>query len=181
MKNIELIIPKLEEYSYEQKLESDPKTMSYNAGYKVMYNGYHYDTGCIDFPKEKWQEVQNRRIKENRYFAYIKDKDLNKYVGYVNYQYDKDEDIYNCGILIEDKYRGKGYSKPALKLLIKEANKNNIKYLYDTFEKSREKALKLFLDVGFEIYEKTTGNKFNKEVEYVIIRIDTNKITNNTD
>ena len=26
MKNIELIIPKLEEYSYEQKLESDPKT-----------------------------------------------------------------------------------------------------------------------------------------------------------
>lgn len=53
MKNIELIIPKLEEYSNEQKLESEPKTMSYNAGYKVMYNGYHYDTGCIDFPKEK--------------------------------------------------------------------------------------------------------------------------------
>ena len=39
MKNIELIIPKLEEYSYEQKLESEPKTMNYNAGYKVMYNG----------------------------------------------------------------------------------------------------------------------------------------------
>ena len=36
MKNIELIIPKLEEYSYEQKLESEQKTMSYNAGYKVM-------------------------------------------------------------------------------------------------------------------------------------------------
>ena len=70
MKNIELIIPKLEEYSYEQKLESEPKTMSYNAGYKVMYNGYHYDTGCIVVPKEKWQEVQNSRIKENRYFAY---------------------------------------------------------------------------------------------------------------
>ena len=36
-------------------------------------------------------------------------------------------------------------------------------------------------NVGFEIYEKTTANKFNKEVEGVIIRIDTNKITNNTD
>ena len=181
MKNIALVIPKLEEYSYEEKLEKDPNTMSYNAGYDVTYSGYHYDTGCIDFNKEKWKDVYNKRIKENRYFAYIKDKDLNKYVGYVNYQYDKDEDIYDCGILIEDKYRGKGYSKPALKLLIKEANKNNIKYLYDTFEKSREKALKLFLDVGFEIYEKTTANKFNKEVECVIIRIDTNKITNNTD
>ena len=108
----------------------------------------------------------------------LTDDIINKFLWYNTV---KDEDIYDCGILIEDKYRGKGYSKPALKLLIKEANKNNIKYLYDTFEKSREKALKLFLDVGFEMYEKTTVNKFNKEVECVIIRIDTNKITNNTD
>ena len=41
MKNIELVIPKLNQYSYEQKLESDPKTMSYNAGYDVTYFGYH--------------------------------------------------------------------------------------------------------------------------------------------
>ena len=53
MKNIELVIPKLNQYSYEQKLESDSKTMSYNAGYDVSYFGYHYNTGCIDFPKEK--------------------------------------------------------------------------------------------------------------------------------
>ena len=39
MKNIELIIPKLEEYSYEQKLESEPKTMNYNAGYNIMIQG----------------------------------------------------------------------------------------------------------------------------------------------
>ena len=51
MKNIELVIPKLNQYSYEQKLESDSKTMSYNAGYDVSYFGYHYNTGCIDFPK----------------------------------------------------------------------------------------------------------------------------------
>ena len=48
MKNIELVIPKLNQYSYEQKLESDSKTMSYNAGYDVSYLGYHYNTGCID-------------------------------------------------------------------------------------------------------------------------------------
>ena len=51
MKNIELYIPKLEDYWYEEKLESDPLTMSYNAGYDVSYYGYHYDTGCIDFPE----------------------------------------------------------------------------------------------------------------------------------
>ena len=47
-----LYVPKLEDYWYEQKLQSDPKTMKYNAGYDVSYYGYHYDTGCIDFPKE---------------------------------------------------------------------------------------------------------------------------------
>lgn len=47
MKNIELIVSKLNIYKYEQKLESDPDTMNYNAGYNVRYSGYHYDTGCI--------------------------------------------------------------------------------------------------------------------------------------
>lgn len=34
MKNIELVKPKLNQYFYEQKIERDPKTMSYNAGYQ---------------------------------------------------------------------------------------------------------------------------------------------------
>ena len=33
MKNIELVIPKLYEYYYEQKIENDPKTMRYKAVY----------------------------------------------------------------------------------------------------------------------------------------------------
>ncbi len=176
MKNIKLVVPQIKEYSYEQKLESDPTTMSYNAGYDVTYFGYHYDTGCIDFPKERWQEVYDRRINENRYFAYIKDCDINEYVGYVNYQYDKDSDYYDCGIVIEAKYRNKGYSKDALKLLIKVAYNNGIEYLYDSFEIDRENTLKTFLDVGFEIFEETTWRKFDKNVKGVIVRIKTDKV-----
>ncbi len=176
MKNIELIEPKLEDYYYEQKLENDKNTMSYNAGYNVNYEGYHYDTGCIDFKKDKWQEVYNKRKNENRYFAYIKDCDINEYVGYVNYQYNKEDNIYECGILIEYKYRLKGYSKDALKLLIKVANKNGIDYLYDNFEKDRKNTLKIFLDVGFEIYKETTWKKFNKNVNGVIVRIKTSEV-----
>ena len=180
MKNIELVIPKLNQYSYEQKLESDSKTMSYNAGYYVSYFWYHYNTGCIDFPKEKWRDTYNKRINENKYFAYIKDCTINRYVGYVNYQYNKNDDIYECGVLIESKYRGKGYSKDALRLLIKEANKNGIEYLYDTFEKDRENTFKAFLDIGFEVYKESTWKKFNNIVDGVIVRIKTDKIIPDT-
>lgn len=179
MKNIELVVPKLEEYSYKEKLEKDKNTMSYNAGYDVKYSGYHYDTGCIDFNIDKWKDDCKRTIKKKMYFAYIKDFDINKYVGYVNYYYNRNDDIYECDILIEYKYRGKGYSKDALKLLIKEAYNNGIEYLYDTFEKDRENALKLFLDVGFEIYKEETWKKFNKEVSGVVVRINTSSILPN--
>ena len=58
MKNISLYIPKIEDYWYEEKIQSDPLSMNYNAGQDVSYYGYHYDTGCIDFPKEKWEELK---------------------------------------------------------------------------------------------------------------------------
>ena len=35
MKNIDLVVPKINEYSYKQKLENDPLTMNYNDGYDV--------------------------------------------------------------------------------------------------------------------------------------------------
>ena len=73
MKNITLYVPLLEDYWYEQKIQADPLSMDYNAGYDVSYYGYNYDTGCIDFPEERWKEIYDRRIRENRYFAYIKD------------------------------------------------------------------------------------------------------------
>lgn len=171
--NLSLYIPALEDYWYEEKLESDPETMSYNKGYDVSYYGYHYDTGCIDFPKEKWEETYNKRIKENKFFAYIKDIDLNEFIGYCNYQYNKFDNRYECGVLIEAKYRKKGYSKEALKLLCDEARKNGIKELYDNFEKDRENnTLKIFESVGFKVVKEQTWKKLGKDVEGVIVKVD---------
>ena len=169
MKYLELVIPKLNEYKYEQKLLSNQATMNYNAGYDVSYEGYHYDTGCIDFPKSKWEKDYIKRQEENRFFAYIKDNEINKYVGYVNYHYNINDNIYECGIVIEDKYRGKGYSKIGLKLLCNEAFKSNIDKLYDTFEKERKNTLRLFESVGFKIVKELTWKKFNKDVLGVIV------------
>ena len=72
MHNIELHIPEIEEYWYEEKIEKDPNTMSYNAGYDVSYYGYNYETGCIAFPKERWQEVYDKRIKEKDILLILK-------------------------------------------------------------------------------------------------------------
>ena len=171
MKNISLYVPQLKDYYYQEKIQSDALTMSYNAGYDVSYFGYHYDTGCIDFPNSRWNEVYEKRIKENRYFAYIKDNDINEYIGYVYYNYNDEENRYECGILIEHKYRSKGYSKPSLMLLIEEARKNGIKELYDNFEIDRDNSLKLFMSVGFKIVEEKTWKKFDKEVKGVIVKI----------
>lgn len=170
MINISLYIPKAEDYWYEAKIQSDPLSMNYNTGYDVSYMGYHYDTGCIDFPKERWQETYDKRISENKYFAYIKDNDVNQFVGYANYQYNKNDNRYDCGIVIESKYRGKGYSRVALELLCNIARKNDIKELYDKFEVGRNSVLKAFEKVGFKIVKVQKWIKFKKEVEGVLVK-----------
>ena len=53
MKNIKLVIPKKNEYFYKEKLESDAKTMSYNAGYEVTYSGYDYNRQHIRHKEDK--------------------------------------------------------------------------------------------------------------------------------
>lgn len=179
MKNIELIKPTIKNYYYEQKINLDPNTMSYNAGYDVSYKGYHYDTGCIEYTKEQLKNKYFERLSNDIYYAYIKDSTINRYVGYVNYQYNKLKKIYECGIVIEYKYKKKGYSKDALRLLIKEANKNGIEYLYDTFEIDRPNTLKVFSSVGFDIYENISLKKFGVDVKGVTVRIKTDKILPN--
>ncbi|MBQ9448436.1 MAG: GNAT family N-acetyltransferase [Acholeplasmatales bacterium] len=170
MPNLSLYVPKIEDYWYEQELLSDPLTMSYNAGYDVSYAGYHFDTGCIDFPLNRWEEAYDKRVRFNKYFAYLRDDEANIYVGTVNFQYNPNDDIYECGIVIEAKYRNQGFAKIGLELMFEEARKEGIKELYDNFEVDRGHTLELFKSVGFEVYKLTTWKKNNKYVQGVIVR-----------
>ena len=160
MNNLELYVPKLEDFWFEELMESDPETMSYNAGYDVSYYGYHYDTGCIDFPRDRWIITYERRVNENRYFAYLKDTSIDEYVGYCNYHYVESEKRYECGIVIYSKFRGKGYAKAGLRLLCDEAKKNGVKEMYDNFEIDRGNTLKVFESVGFKVAEEQIWKKF---------------------
>lgn len=167
--SLKIYVPRLEDYWYEQKLQSDPDTMSYNAGWDVSYDGYHYDTGCIDFPKSKWEDTFNKRKNENKFFAYLKDTNINEYVGYINYHYNDTENKYYCGILIESKYRGKGYSKLGLKLLCDYAKEHGVTELYDDFETNRN-GIKIFEDLGFKIVNKYNAKRFDEDIEIVVVK-----------
>lgn len=171
MHKLILVKPNLKDYWYEQKLNEDKDTMSYNAGYDINLEGYDYDTGIILFPKERWKVMYEKRKKEQRWFYYIKDVLKDEYVGYCNYQYDSSSKRYECGVVIEASKRRKGYSKEALRLLLDDAFSNGVDKLYDNFEIDRKGTLKLFLDVGFKIEKKTKWKKFGKMVDGVIVKI----------
>ncbi len=164
-----LVKPELNDYWYEKQCLEDPDTMSYNAGYDVSYEGYHYDTGCIDFPEERWEACYQRREKEHRVFLFLKDIHKDCYVGYVNYQYQQDQQQYHCGIVIEAKYRGMGYAKEGLTLLCEYAFSHGVDALYDGFEEDRASARHVFQELGFEIAERTTWNRFGTKVNGMTI------------
>ena len=124
-----------------------------------------------DIIKEKCKEKYEKRKKQNEVFYYLKDTKTNEYVGYANYSYNKKENRYYCGIVIEYEKRGKGYAKEGLKLLCERAKENKIKALYDNFEKERN-CFQLFKELGFYVVEETTYKKMGKEVKGVVVKKD---------
>ncbi len=169
MNKVSLVVPKLKDYWYEAKVLSDPLSMSYNSGWDVSYEGYNYDTGCIDFPKEKWREDFLRRKKPDKNFFYILDKESKQFVGYISYYYSMGSNHYNCSLVIEYNHRGKGYAREALILLFKKAKRKGIKALYDDFEENRE-GVKLFKELGFVEVNNYMSKRFKKNIKIIEVK-----------
>ena len=160
MKNVFLKVPSKEDLKYRKAWMNDPKTMSYNAGLDLNLNGYDKETGTISKTDDELLDWYDKWIdhEPDRYFAYIYVQDINEPVGEVYYY--PDGDVHSMGILIDYKYRGKGYSYYALIELEKIAfEKNNISELSDMVPLNRDGAIKVFKKTGFihtkkEIIEK---------------------------
>lgn len=162
--NIQLHIPSVEELGFRQACMQDPNTMSYNTGYDVHFDGYHYDTGCIDFPQSKWQDWANEKLNNpNLFYAYIVDKSINEFVGYVNFNKNPKTNKATMGIVIKSEFRGRGYMRPAIRKLIEKAKECGVEYLTDTVPENRERALKVFYDLGFEKTGEFNSKKFDKQ------------------
>ncbi|MBQ3901732.1 MAG: GNAT family N-acetyltransferase [Clostridia bacterium] len=154
-----LHVPSFGELDYRAKIMSDPETMAYNRGYDLDFEGYHKDTGCIDFPeseRREWYEYYIGREPE-RFYAYIVRREDGAFIGEVNLHKSCDE-YYDMGIVIEAKYRGRGYAKEALRLLLRHAFETmGVKAVHNDFEDERDPALKVHLDCGFREVRREGG------------------------
>jgi len=153
MNRLSLHTPALSELWYRQRMMSDPGTMSYNAGYDLGIDGYHPDTGCIDFQEEKWEAWYGRFIgrEPERFYAYIVREKDGAFVGEVVLRQEGEPGCYEMGVVIEACHRGKGYSTEAMALLLDVAfNRLGARKVCNCFERARAAALKIHLNVGFE-------------------------------
>ena len=139
--NLIYIVPKKEELGFRKQLVEDPKTMAYNKN-------------IVPFPKEKWDSWFDKWIGKkdpNYYYAYIFDKDINSYVGEIAYRKETDMNVVTLNIIIDYKYRGKGYGKEGLKGLVITAFKNGWNEVRDLIAEDNYGSQKLFSDFGFQI------------------------------
>lgn len=153
-------IPKIEELTYREKIMSQSDTMSYNKGYDISFDGYHKNTGCIDFPKSKWKNWYSYMVnnKPQCFYAYITRKEDNTFIGEVNLHWNPEKNWYDMGIVMEAKYRGKGYSIEALNKLIEVAfDEYNAQSVHNSFENTRQAAITIHQKVGFNIVNENNG------------------------
>ncbi len=145
MSGISLHVPEYIELRYRKKLLADPDTMRYNKGCGS-------ENGCIDFPEEKWRSWYDYWIAgtSERFYAYI---ELDgEFIGEVNLYRNRDNDFYDMGIVIENRYRGNGYAAKALDLLLETAfGELGASSVHNEFESSRAAALRLHLNAGFSV------------------------------
>lgn len=165
MSNIYLKIPTIDELHYRRDWIKDPKTMSYNAGFDVELKGYDKNTGTITKTDEEMINWYNNWVNKepDQFFAYIFVEELEEPIGEIYYYLEND--IHSMGIIIQDKYRGNGYSYKALLELEKIAfEKNDINELSDFVPVDRIGATKVFKKAGFiHTQLEKRGKVFGKE------------------
>ncbi len=165
---LELYIPKLEDMWFVRQMQEDPETMAYNAGWDVAYDGYHPDTGCIDFPEPEWAEMHAWLVghEPERFYALVRMESNGQFVGEVNFHYTPEENWWDMGVLIHAPFRGNGYGHLALELLLRKAFVDcGIARLHNNFETTRDAGLAIHEAAGFRACGTSLCMRFGETVE----------------
>lgn len=166
-KDIELYIPSPTDMWFVRQMQEDPATMAYNAGWDVCYDGYHPDTGCIDFPEAEWAEKVGRWVGRelDRFYALVREKESGAFIGEVNYHYTPSDDCCEIGVVLYAPFRGRGYGLPALELLLHRAFVvNGIERLHNSFEEGRDPGLAIHRKAGFRQAAVSEAIRFGKKI-----------------
>ncbi len=171
---LELYIPKVEDMWFAQKMQEDPGTMSYNAGWDVSYPAFHPETGCIDLPESAWAEKHNRLVgrEPDCFYAFVREKDGGNFVGTVNFRYDAEGDWHDMGVVIYAPYKGRGYGSKALELLLHHAFMVcGVQKLHNEFETTRTPAIAIHQKAGFLTVGSGSMKRFGEPVELVLVEL----------
>lgn len=150
---IELYVPEKADLWFRKELLSDPETMGYNKGYALGFPEYHNDTGCIDFPEKNWDGWYKKWVhaQPERFYAYLRRKSDGAFLGEVNLYQKGPTGWYEMGIVLHSRYRGQGYSKEGIKLLLHYAFESmGAATVSNEFETSRKAAWRIHEAAGFE-------------------------------
>lgn len=160
-KRLKLVVPALSDLWYRKRMMEDSATMRYNSGYDLSFEGYDRETGCIAFPERAWAEWYDAFITQGiprRFYAYIARLEDGAWIGEVNLHESGEPGIYDMGIVIEARYRGKGYAREALELLLGEAfDTMHARAVRNDFERKRTAALRAHMAAGFTVRSEEKG------------------------
>lgn len=167
---LELYIPKAGDMWFAARMQADPATMAYNAGWDVSYPGYHPDTGCIDFPESEWAGKLADLVghEPERFYAFVRDSGTGDFVGEVNFH----DGGLGMGVLLYAPFRGRGYGLPALELLLHRAFVDcGVPKLCNSFETVRDAGLAVHLAAGFRQAGTGTAHRFGTPVELLELEL----------
>lgn len=166
MEKLELYSPKIEDLWFKKLLNEDPKTMDYNRGYDLDFEGYNRNDGTIKTDIKYLKEKRSKIYINNKPFKYYYFIEFNdKFIGDIYSKLNKEINSYEIGIVILGDYRGLHLATPSIKLLCEILKEEGVKNLYHELPDSRKSALKADLNNGFKIVKenyKDSLKKFDK-------------------
>ncbi len=136
--------PELKDLLFRKKLLSDPDTMSYNLRYG----------GTIDFPEERWEPWYEKWLgcsDGSRFYRYLQDGDT--FIGEAAYHMEDGRCM--ADVIILAGYRGRGYGREGLRLLLDAARSNGIEEIFDEIDIDNDAGISLFESQGFSVVSKT--------------------------
>ena len=170
---LELYVPRVEDMWFTQRMQEDPATMAYNAGWDVSFEGYHPATGCIDFPESAWAAKHRRLVghEPDCFYAFVRERGTGAFAGEVNY-HPAPGGRYEIGVVVYAPFRGLGYGHAALELLLHRAFAvNGLPALHNSFEPTRDPGLAIHRRAGFRQVGTSETIRFGKRLELLELEL----------